>query len=263
MLRVASALPSTAACGLLKRATSSLVAVALCTAHRLQHHGGPPRHQQPRRDHYAPKQSNNDQLPIKDRSPPKAYDPQNPKRRLAVLVDASKVDADVFCRSVEPILPEVGVPVLIRIFDHHLSKPWKNLTAGHLSAAAEDAAKASAAGAALAVPQRTSMSPTIEWFRVERFIPISMQMAADAQHIFDFRDFNRIEAVSFVCSELDRPYYEATLLQRLKGKGFNQYLYDEMGLAMEMLEDGRSRDGAPTSHANGGGSSSTASQQRR
>mmetsp|Transcript_72696 Transcript_72696/g.84431 ORF Transcript_72696/g.84431 Transcript_72696/m.84431 type:complete len:292 (+) Transcript_72696:32-907(+) len=203
--------------------------------------------QKPRHQSYGNHNTNNEQLPIKDRSPPKAYDPQNPKRRLAVLVDASKVNADVFCRSIEPLLPEIGVPVLIRIFDYELQPLWKPVTAGHLSSATQEAATQRGGSSQNQVVTRgasSSNSPTIEWFRVERFIPISMQIAADAQHIFDFKEFNRVEGVCFVCSELDRPYYESTLLQRLKGKGFNQYLCDEMGLAVEITEDGRSRDGA-------------------
>lgn len=181
-------------------------------------------------------QSNTEQMPIKDRSPPAAYDPRNPKRKLAVLVDAQKIDADVFCKSIEPVIGEVGVPVLIRLFDYDLNSKWQSITAGGLADAGSDGQS---------VPRRSAVAPSIEWFRVERFIPISMQLAADANHIFDFRNFNRIDGVCYVCTELERPQYEAILMNRLKGRGFNQYLFDELGLAAEVLDDGRSRDGSP------------------
>lgn len=179
-------------------------------------------------------QSNHDQAPGKDRFPPKAYDPGNPCRKLAVLVDAKKVDADVFCRAVEPVISEVGVPVLIRVFDYDLSPKWQSIVAGGL--ADSDAAS---------TVKRIVSGPSIEWFRVERFIPISMQMGADANHIFEYRSFNRVEAVCYVCTELERVHFE-TLVNRLKGKGFNQYVFDELGLGLEINDDGRSKNGAPS-----------------
>lgn len=176
----------------------------------------------------------NDQVPTKDRSPPMAYDPLNPKRKLAVLVDAQKVDADVFCRNIEPALHQVGVPILIRLFDHELSPRWASITAGGLADAKDGTSEA---------VQRPSVGPSIEWFRVERFIPVSMQIMADANHIYDYRSYNCVDAACYVCTELERPHYEA-LFSRLKGNGFNQYLFDELGLAVELNEDKRSRDGA-------------------
>lgn len=169
---------------------------------------------------------------VKDRFPPKALNHSDPKRKLALLVDAQKVDADVFCKTIEPATLEIGVPVLVRVFDYEISREWGNLIR-------------QSNGDANNFLTRTANSPSVEWFRVERFIPIGMQMVADADHICDHRFFNRIEAVCFICTELDRAYFER-MLERLKGRGFNQYILDELGLVVEDHCDGRSKDGSAT-----------------
>lgn len=176
-----------------------------------------------------------DQAPTKDRFPPRAYDPANPKRRLAVLIDANKVEADTFCRNIEPALQTIGFPILIRVFDHDLTDSWRGLIGpGRLST--DEAIRQSS-------PQRSVPGVAFEYFRVEKFIPISMQIGADANHIFEFRSFNKIEGVCYVCTELERPKYEL-LFARIAKQGFNQYCFDELGLGSELLEDNRSRDGS-------------------
>jgi hypothetical protein len=183
---------------------------------------------------------NREQEPVKDRFPPKALDPANPKRKLAVLVDAQNVDAHMFCKTVEPAMAEVGVPVLIRVFDYELSREWNTLIA-------QSSGRAKPNVDSSELPRRvTTSGPEMEWFRVERFIPLSMQMAADANHIFEYKHFNQVDAVCFVCTELDRPHFEA-ILERLRGRNFNQYILDELGLVVEVNCDGRSRDGSSRS----------------
>ena len=82
----------------------------------------------------------------------------------------------------------------------------------------------------------------MEFFRVEKFIPVSMQMGADANHLFQFRQLNMTQAVCYVCTELERPLFEK-YFDRLKGNGFNQYSFDEAGLGTAVVEDGRSTRG--------------------
>ena len=158
-----------------------------------------------------------DQVPTKDRFPPRAYDPQDPRRKLAVLIDVSRfASVDAF-RSIDPKVEEVGAPILYRFFDTELRQEWKDLL---------------------------TERPSFEWFRVERFIPIHMQMAADAHHIADHCRDNKIQGIVYVVSETDKYHYEQ-YFDRLRGKGLNQYIFDENGLAAQTEEDGREGDGAP------------------
>lgn len=94
----------------------------------------------------------------------------------------------------------------------------------------------------------------LEFFRVERFIPIAMQIEADAQHIYNYRNFNKIEGVCYVCHEVDRSIYERLMEKNVNPNNsnktnsnqnfFNQFLFDELGLAREMANDGRHGDGS-------------------
>ncbi|AAZ10301.1 uncharacterized protein TEOVI_000844300 [Trypanosoma equiperdum] len=196
--------------------------------------------------------------PVKDRYPPPATDLGDPRRRLAVLVDASSVDPRVFRNTILPAALKVGTPVLIRIFSVQLSSEWEPLVAGSggtresatstepewkTSGTANDG-REEVSGAA-GSRDSGAWCPPVEFFRVERFIPVPMQMEADANHIFDFRKQNQIEAVAFVCGEVDRGVFEG-FLPNIAGNGFNQYVLDELGMAKEVLEDGRSEDGTPT-----------------
>lgn len=187
--------------------------------------------------YFAGQQNSNSQEPVKDRFPPKALDPNNPKRKLAVLVDAQKVDADIYCNIIEPAVSEVGVPVLVRVFEHELSPEWRKLIAS---------GRVKGGPGGVGASMRGLDGVAIEWFRVERFIPVAMQIVADANHIFEYKHFNQIDGVCYVCTELDRAHYEL-MLERLRGRGFNQYILDELGLVVEVNCDGRSKDGTTRS----------------
>ncbi|ESL10821.1 hypothetical protein TRSC58_01439 [Trypanosoma rangeli SC58] len=194
--------------------------------------------------------------PVKDRFPPVLTDLSDPRRRLALLVDASSVEPCVFYNTVLPAAKKVGVPVLVRAFAVQLSREWESHVAGSdatrglgcdpNNSGAVETAEATKIGNEK--EERTIVSTPlcapVEFFRVERFIPVSMQMEADANHIFDFRRQNKIEAVCFVCGEVDRGVFEG-FLPNIAGNGFNQYVLDELGMAREVLEDGRSADGSP------------------
>ncbi|EKF32873.1 hypothetical protein MOQ_003267, partial [Trypanosoma cruzi marinkellei] len=197
--------------------------------------------------------------PVKDRFPPILTDLSDPRRRLAILLDASSVEPRVFYNTVLPAAKKVGVPVLVRIFAVQLSSEWESHVAGSDGTQMSGRDLSSSSGAEAREKMKTnnekekeegrtigntSLCPPVEFFRVERFIPVSMQMEADANHIFDFRRQNKIEAVCFVCTEVDRGVFEG-FLPNIAGNGFNQYVLDELGMAKEVLEDGRSADGSP------------------
>ncbi|KAG5486985.1 hypothetical protein CUR178_08413 [Leishmania enriettii] len=268
---------------------------------RYRHTSVPPRHARPV----------GARGPVKDRFPPVPTDLADPRRRLAVLVDGSNpnlipggcstVDevyrTSALFTTVLPAVLQVGVPVLLRVFAHHLPAAWEPLLAGSSAAhggtacaghnAPTDGAgrpisliplplpssppsaapPTTAAGDALAVPQ-----VQFEYFRVERFIPVAMQIEADARHIYELRHTNKVEAVCYICHEVDRAMFISLmeeqrmgsvkleeLLHEVTGKGgktgangeraaeaafFNQYVLDEFGMAGELLTDSRSKNGA-------------------
>lgn len=239
------------------------------------------------------------ETPTKDRIPPAHYNPADPRRRLAVLIDGSRVDASTYAAVIEPMIYKYGVPVIVRVFDTDLRDGWLELVEPHLSAlggavaasaaatsdapnknwetrrslgnvsrAAEPAeserrsqllssSSSAAKGAAsssgrpigtssknAATPMATTVLPSIEWFRVDRFIPVNVQIAADTQHLFEFRSGNRVEGVVVVCSEAERAARFEKYFPRLQGRGFSQISFDEKGVATTLIEDGREGDGS-------------------
>lgn len=260
--------------------------------------------------------------PVKDRYPTLAVDLRDPRRRLAVLIDgtnsnllhsgggetAAADEVSLVQRTsrlfthVLPAVATVGVPVLLRVFAHHLPAAWEALLVGHAASSptqqqqtayssssfdnsrggdhrdGTDTGRGGSHGmltlpptsapAASAVDPASAATPSpsqvqVEFFRVERFIPIPMQMEADAMHIYDFRHANQIEGVCYVCHEVDRAVYEALMEQqggdvnampRSTGGSpsrspatttfFNQYLLDELGMVKESNTDQRAGDGA-------------------
>eukprot|EP00796_Vickermania_ingenoplastis_P001436 gene1436-832_t len=247
--------------------------------------------------------------PTKDRLPSPLVNPKDPRRRLAVLIDAgntlfldptqpppsapgeaAKEQDDAFSskeREAEGLQPpgtgsdgriaypslspavleaieKLGAPVLFRLFAHDLppawapfSQPWMN----RIFASAEGGA------------QRY-----FQFFQVEPFIPVPMQMEADAEHLFRFHQHNAVEGVCFLVKGEDQKEWkeritsvvsrwEAESLRREQqqqayhareethtslpsanaGAGsvfFNQYVLDEMGLISSLCLDGRSENGA-------------------
>lgn len=131
-----------------------------------------------------------------------------------------------------------------------------------------DPAPAEATSAPAAARSATQPRIQVEYFRVERFIPIAMQIEADARHLYELRELNKVEGVCYVCHEVDRPMYVSLMQEQRSGSAglagllqnnnkssssssraesaafFNQYVFDELGIADELLIDGRSKDGA-------------------
>jgi hypothetical protein len=152
---------------------------------------------------------------IKDRYPPRLYDAANPKRRLAVLVDGSMVSAESYT-ALAGKLAAVGAPIVTRVFDTELKPAWQALVVAN----------------------------SVEWFRVEKFIPVHMQMSADAAHVVRYRHQNMVEGVCFVCAESETGFYEQ-VLERRALKAVNAYCVGSEGGRSERVVDGRSADGAP------------------
>ncbi|TPP52937.1 hypothetical protein CGC20_27315 [Leishmania donovani] len=196
------------------------------------------------------------------------YDSSRVGRGDAAAAAASSSSPSVYRTSalfttVLPAVLQVGVPVLLRVFAHQLPAP---ISLVPLPFQPSSSASSSTADAVI-VPQ-----VQFEYFRVERFIPVAMQMEADARHLYEFRHTNKVEGVCYVCHEVDRAMYISLmeeqrtvsveleeLLREVRGKGrrteakeekaaaaafFNQYVLDELGMAGELLADSRSKNGA-------------------
>ncbi|KAG5511937.1 hypothetical protein JKF63_07762 [Porcisia hertigi] len=212
--------------------------------------------------------------------------------------------------TVLPAVLQVGVPVLLRIFAHQLPAIWEPLLAGSTatthgtSASASDSVPTDSAGHPIPIllplpplssplSSATSASPPqaaaaaveeeaavitphiqLDYFRVERFIPLAMQIEADARHLYEFRHTNKLEGVCYVCHEVDRAMYISLMQEQRTGSAdlegllrevnhtgqeggpsvqeeratsaafFNQYVLDELGMAGELLTDARSKNGA-------------------
>jgi hypothetical protein len=117
--------------------------------------------------------------------------------RLAVLVDAEKVSPSAFMLA-EQHIAAVGAPVLLRYFSVDASREW---------AAMEQTKK-------------------FEHFRVDSFIPVNMQLAADAAHIIDHHKANHADAVAFVVCKAEAAAYEV-LLDNFKDSGVALFVFDE------------------------------------
>jgi hypothetical protein len=138
-------------------------------------------------------------LPIKDRYPPAAYDPADSRRRLALLIDGEMVSV----RSYEAMLPKLnehGVTLLTRVFAHKLKPDWSQAV----------------------------LSRRVEWFRVEKFIPVHMQIAADAGHIARFRADNQMQGVCLLVADAETGQYGA-YLDRPELQDVSRFCFGEHG----------------------------------
>jgi hypothetical protein len=157
-------------------------------------------------------------LPIKDRYPPAAYDPADMRRRIVVLVDGELVSK----RSYDQMLPRIasyGSVILTRVFAHTLKPDW----------------------------QPDVIARKVEWFRVEKFIPVHMQLAADASHVGRFRADNATQGIAMLVNDAETAQYES-YFTRPHLDGVNLYCFgDSKGLTKFVNVDGRTADGSAAS----------------
>jgi hypothetical protein len=99
---------------------------------------------------------------------------------MAVLIDATKYHPTEYIR-LEPQLRKLGDPVLRRYFVYERSSDWK-------------------AFAQMEQPERRP-----QLFQVDNFMPINIQIAADAVHIAECCDRNQLKGLCFVVGESDVP----------------------------------------------------------
>ena len=155
-------------------------------------------------------------MPIKDRFPPQGYNRLDTRCRLAVLIDASKITPNMYDKELLPVLmsnDSVKKDYLIllqRLFAHEISVDWKRTF--------------------------PPFDKVPEPFTVESFIPVTMQMTADAYHITEWRSDNKYGGLVFVCASEDRVCFEL-LTQRMAGHEMKHMILDSAGTLT--LHDGK------------------------
>lgn len=222
---------------------------------------------------------------LKDQSPSIVVNTRDCRRRLAVLIDASNtsflhpsapstplptqpaLEGEPKVQwTYPPLLPsiregieKVGVPVLFRLFAHRRALPsvWEPycLPWKQCQGVAEPSTSAA--------PEKATSMIIMQHFEVEPFIPIPMQMEADAEHLFRYRSFNKVEGVCYLVKGAESGVWKeqteavAKIWEKPDGTSdagekaemnsdrfFNQYVFDEMGLVSAVCNDGRSSNGA-------------------
>lgn len=262
--------------------------------------------------------------PVKDRFPSPLVNTSDPRRRLAVLIDARNThvlrpfegdsegqpspvssDSSLLPYPPPPLSPtvlqaiqEVGVPVLFRVFSHRFQlprvwepfcQPWHRFMRPNPSNSGSDdilSPATTTGGRTSALTNTEEQSSTssslysyFQLFTVEPFVPVAMQMEADGDHLFRFKEENGIEGVCYVVPQVDRDLWidrvpriaeqwEHLLRQRTQQRGgsvhtgdkrdtkdttssrgedstsfFSQYVLDEMGMSFRLCIDGRSKNG--------------------
>ena len=142
-------------------------------------------------------------MPTKDRFPPRGYSAMDPRIRLAVLIDGSKVSPEEYKSSLAVLLDgpqsKKYVILLHRVFLYEITSGWRN--------------------------PFSEYGFTPEPFRVESFIPIPMQMGADAHHIMEYRDDNKYTGIAYVCASEEKSHF-TRLVILMKGYGVHQLVLD-------------------------------------
>lgn len=167
--------------------------------------------------------------PLKDRLPPKQYRATNQSSpRLAILVDANKVSAASFATLLEKGFPRMdaiarGTTLLVRVFDFELKPDWQQLILTKSSPLNPTATNPTTAAAGDVIDRWA----TYEWFRVERFIPVTMQMEADARHIAYNHKDNLLEGIVYVCTHAECPLFEVYLDRPKRMQDLPQWLISD------------------------------------
>lgn len=120
-------------------------------------------------------------------------------------------------------IQSVGVPVLFRVFAHRFTlpavwepfcQPWQrfvhstlpdpSISSSHAISSSTGSSDSNTRGSAERISSATSLYASFQLFTVEPFIPVAMQMEADADHLFRFKEENGVEGICYVIPEVDR-----------------------------------------------------------
>lgn len=171
---------------------------------------------------------------VKDREPFPGSELRDGKLKLAILIDGEKVLAQTYAHKIEKeLLKEVGTICLRRYFRYEKSQNWTSVfleeeTLGNNSGSGEhqnqnNNNKSQIVDESSSSPRKTPITMSVtgllgppQYFRVDSFIPINMQLEADAAHIVEFRNENLTTGVVFVVEPKEVPNYEVLVRNSFK-----------------------------------------------
>eukprot|EP00760_Papus_ankaliazontas_P028392 PhM_4_TR3675/c0_g3_i1/m.20154 len=169
--------------------------------------------QQPRPS--PPRVRSSEPLPTKDRFPPVGFNASDHRTRTAVLIDASAVTPEQYALLVPKIQNNDSRTLLLqRVFS---TDPMPPLWADAIKAQQQPTAAAGLVGVGM-----------FERFKVESFMPVHIQMMADARHIAELRRDNRMQGIAVVCGTAEHKQY-AAVAERLKGTKIMYVVVDPSG----------------------------------
>jgi hypothetical protein len=163
---------------------------------------------------------------VKDREPFPGSELRDGKLKLAILIDGEKVTAQTYAHKIEKELLKEGTICLRRYFRYEKSQLWTSLfleeeTLGNTGNDENINGKPQIDESAS--PRKTPITVSVtgllgppQYFRVDSFIPINMQLEADAAHIVEFRNENLTSGVVFVVDSKEVKNYEVLVQNSFK-----------------------------------------------
>ncbi len=153
---------------------------------------------------------------VKDREPFPGTELRDGKTKFAVLIDGEKVSPENYQKNVEQQILTVSSSneqmkknaiCLRRYFRYEKSQEWASrfsVDNNNETGGVEESGEISET-TIRKTPNTSSINALLgppQYFRVDSFIPINMQIAADAAHLVEFRNENLISGIVFVvCAE--------------------------------------------------------------
>ncbi|KNH07388.1 hypothetical protein XU18_1920 [Perkinsela sp. CCAP 1560/4] len=156
----------------------------------------------------------------KDRVPFPGTSINDGRQKLAVLVDGRNVLPEIY-PLVDKAIEGKGLICLRRYFDYSTSAKWKGLQSTY----------------------------GFEWFRVDNFVPLHMQIMADALHIAQYKNLNMIDGVILVVTRSQGDAF-SEYHKRLAWHNIKFYVFTEAGLHFETSGAIASMDKLETSECN-------------
>ena len=186
---------------------------------------------------------------VKDREPFPGTELRDGKLKLAVLIDGEKVNPENYQKFAEKEISQSGTICLRRYFRYEKVPEWSSLFHRGVSSTSEAEVSGEQSGmdknnktstsgktntnTTSSLPRKTPNTASIDtllgppqFFRVDSFIPINMQLSADAAHIVEFKNENLVTGVVFVVAKDEVPAYETLIENNFLGQQVKMFVVD-------------------------------------
>lgn len=188
---------------------------------------------------------------VKDREPFPGAEVRDGRHKLAVLIDGQTgITPQAYFATLDDDIASLGTICLRRYFRYEKNPDWTSvyhqvndakLAEAKLQEQKQQQKIAAAAGPGVqqqATPnpdlkRRTTANSNLgppQFFRVDSFVPIHMQLSADAAHICEFRQDNLVSGIVFVVPSQDVQGYTEQLASFDAYPGFHTWVFDETQL---------------------------------